>query len=65
MNNHAYEIFIRNANGDVEYIKCNSQNNMDLYIQEPYLGVVATNVEDVNDIDILGIYVNNQDQNQY
>lgn len=66
MDNQNFEVQIRNANGDVEYNKCSSQTNMDLYISKPFIGVVATNkFNSLNDIDIVAMYVKNRDPNAY
>jgi hypothetical protein len=63
LDKNGYEIQIRNANGDFEYIYCNKQANLDNFW--PYVGVVATNQNAMNDIDILAMYVKNSDPNNY
>ena len=57
------EIEIRNANGDATYMPCARVTNQDWF--RPYVGVVATNAEGINDIDLKAIYVKNMDPNMY
>ena len=61
--NAGYEIDIRQANGDVEYMYCNKQTSIITF--KPYLAIMAFNREFVNDIDLLAIYVKNRDPREY
>ncbi len=69
MNETRLEVFIKHANGDVEYQFCNSQNNMDTHLSHPYFGVVASNKDleqqEFKDIDIAAVYVTNFDETRY
>lgn len=57
------EVDIRNANGDVEYIYCNKQTNSEHFM--PFVGVLASNQDALNDIDLGAVYVKNLEPNHY
>lgn len=50
LDNAGYEIDIRNANGDVEYMYCNKQKNFESF--KPYLSIQAYNKYFNNSIDL-------------
>lgn len=63
LDNAGYEIDIRNANGDVEYMYCNKQGNFETF--KPYLSVQAYNNKFNNSIELQAIYVKNRDPAAY
>jgi hypothetical protein len=63
LDNAGYEIDIRNANGDVEYMYCMKQDNLETF--KPYMAIVAANREFVNEIELQAIYVKNRDPKAY
>lgn len=64
MDDAGYEIDIRQANGDIEYMYCNKQVAFENF--RPYLALAAYNSEEfLNDVDINAIYVKNRDPRVY
>ena len=63
MDNAGYEIDIRNANGDVEYMYCNKQPNQELF--KPFFTILAYNKFFKNQIDLSAIYMKNRDREAY
>ena len=64
MDNAGYEIDIRQANGDIEYMYCNKQVAFEQF--RPYLALAAYNSQEfINDVDINAIYVKNRDPQAY
>ena len=64
MDNAGYEIDIRHANGDIEYMYCNKQVAFEQF--RPYLALAAYNSQElINDVDINAIYVKNRDPRAY
>eukprot|EP00347_Sterkiella_histriomuscorum_P022120 403331610 len=63
LDNAGYEIDIRQANGDVEYMYCVKQQNFETF--KPYLSILAFNNGSKNEIELQGIYVKNRDPKAY
>lgn len=58
-----FVVEIKQANGDVNYRQCMRQAYTDPF--RPHFGLVASNVNAINDVDILGIYLKNMDFGAY
>jgi hypothetical protein len=60
---NSFDIEVKYANDDTQYRPCNKQHNLDTF--KPYIGLVATNKENLNEIDINAIFITNNDPRVY
>ena len=63
MDQQSFDIEVRHANDDVTYRPCNKQHLIESF--RPYFGLVASNKQAYNEIDINAIYVKNRDPRVY